>query len=269
LLTGGPTVLSLTFFTFVIVTFSLSTVVYSRTLFYYFPHVTLADVVDIFAPYSFILLYSYQYYQCREKDFAALILREKKANKLILFELLLFMLVCVGWISEHGLHPSSNSVHNLIDREYFSHKNIKSAENKELLVALHSIVDFWDEQFSHYLWHGSIIGIEAVVMWCGRGSEIKSIWDYIQIFVGAVLHGFTFCGAYIEGGTYIAGFPFVVIAILIMIGKHGYIKIKKCPILAYYFISNVAAAGGFAWWGFVTNWTFPEFSEIGMLFSKQ
>lgn len=245
-------------------------VIYSRTKFLYKDVLTWSDVLDFFAPYFVMPFYLYFYYKCREQEIIALILRTNKERKtLLVLEILVYFLLVVAWIQGHGMHLSANSVHNVIDREYFSYTNPDAAHHRSVLVNLEHVVDFWDEKLGHEAWHAGIYGLQAILVWRGCGSNIYSFSDVLRIFASAVVYGFILFCAIIEGGTPHIGIPYIIFTLTVFASKHSFTKIRRCGLLLYFFVGTTLAAVLCSWWGWFTNWTFVEFSEMGLLFTKQ
>jgi hypothetical protein len=90
------------------------------------------------------------------------------------------------WAEGQGMHLSANSIGNLLGSGSSS---------------IHGLIHFYDETLSHILWHVAIIGLSALlvaVRWEGS-TEARMSWGLVA--PAAILYGFTFFAAIVEGGT--------------------------------------------------------------------
>eukprot|EP00026_Physarum_polycephalum_P013980 Phypoly_transcript_14444.p1 GENE.Phypoly_transcript_14444~~Phypoly_transcript_14444.p1 ORF type:complete len:283 (+),score=41.19 Phypoly_transcript_14444:132-980(+) len=272
---NGPGPVSISLYSLVLAFFSYAVVKFSRTKFDHpeFHFLTVADVFDTVAPYIVMFFYVYFYYKCREREIIGVILRTPGNRKnYLLFEMGLYFVLVIAWISGHGIHLAANSVHNVLDREYFSHTNPQADHHRSVLTTLYHVVDFWDEKLGHEVWHTGIMGMQAVLVWIGGGKSghtVKSGGDILLVFGASIIYGLILFVSIIEGGTYVYGIPYLAVILSILYVKHTQREIRGNAILLYFFIATWIAALGCGYWGWYTNWTFPEFSDVGFLFTKQ
>eukprot|EP01113_Clastostelium_recurvatum_P004683 TRINITY_DN12064_c0_g1_i1.p1 TRINITY_DN12064_c0_g1~~TRINITY_DN12064_c0_g1_i1.p1 ORF type:complete len:280 (+),score=47.31 TRINITY_DN12064_c0_g1_i1:84-842(+) len=250
--------------------FGLSTIKFSRVQFDPLPTLTLADVVDTFAPYPVIPLQLYLYYQCRASEIRSyLMYTTGPVYTWLVFEALLYVIFTLCWTNGHGMHLAANSVHNVLDREYFSHTIVDALKHKSTLVSLHSTIDFWDEKLGHYVWHAGIYGMQAVLVWSAPiGTTTQSFVDMVLLTVSSFIYGIMLFCAQVEGGSVSTGIPYLVF-ITSLILRHPWAHIKRSAILLYFGMATILTSGLLAWWGYMNGGEFPEFSDVGLLFPKQ
>ena len=144
-----------------------------------YPLIHWADLLDLFTPLVLIPLYWLLF-----RDPTG----ENKATKPILA----FLLLAALWIEGQGMHLSANSISNLLG----------SGSS-----AVHQLVHFYDEVLSHYLWHLAIIGFSVLLLLRvgvpAKGTAVH--WGLIA--PAALLYGFTYFVAVIEGATVPLGLP--------------------------------------------------------------
>ena len=170
---------------------------------------------------------------------------------------ILFIVLAAMWVLGHGIHLAANSIDNLIEN---------LAKNQELDITgteVYKLAYFLDENLSHYLWHGAIIGMAVLLSFneWRRPIETKTNWWLTSI--AGINYGFaTFC-VFNEGQTVALGFPFsflFTIVTLFWLRK----LLPQRPIIAFFFISSLVALILFASWGIYWG-GFPEFTDVGLI----
>ena len=199
-----------------------------------YPLLHWADLLDLFTPLVLIPLYWLLFRG---------LTGENRATKPVLA----FLLLAALWVEGQGMHLSANSISNLLG-------NGSSA--------VHELVHFYDEVLSHYLWHLAIIGFSVLLLLQvgvpGEGAAVH--WGLIA--PSAVLYGFTYFVAVIEGATVPLGLPAAALLVLwVLLSRRAQARTHDLAgfFLAGYGLALVLFLVWFLVWGF-----FPEPSAVGI-----
>jgi hypothetical protein len=160
-----------------------------------------------------------------------------------------FAVLAALWTEGQGMHLSANSISNLFG---------------EGTTEVHTLIHFYDEVLSHYLWQLGIISLSILLLAAPYGDPaIASAPRWGIIIPAAVLYGFTYFAAINEGGTVLLGLPAaVLIVVWLLVRKRNDIRTQN--LVAFFFLAYVIALLLFAVW--FAHWGgFPEFSEVGLL----
>lgn len=201
-----------------------------------YPLIHFADVFDILTPLALIPLYW-------------LLFTDAGRVPRTLTLAIMFLVLSTIWVEGQGMHLSANSIGNLL-----------GSGSRDI----HTIVHFYDEVLSHYLWHAGIIGLSMLLTVVPPEPTAHAApigWRIV--LPSAVLYGITFFLAINEGGTVPLGFPIaILLPIALMALKRR--QLRSHNLVAFFFVGYVVAAlfflGWFAYWG-----GFPEFSEVGII----
>lgn len=211
--------------------------IFFRIPFSIYPLMSYQDALDLLTPLVLIPLYWFLF-----KSAARV---ESNAT-----EDLAFMLFAAIWVLGHGMHLAANSVNNLAGS--LAEKGGIDITNTDL----HTLIYFYDEHLSHYVWHLGIVGLAALLIYheWRRPAGITTLWWAIGL--AGFIYGLTFSIIVLEGQTVPLGFPFAV-AISIMTLIWGRQRLEKQPLLAFFFVAFLVAALLFTGWGLYWG-GFPE-----------
>lgn len=202
-----------------------------------YPLIKNGDVLDLLTPWVLIPLY-WLLFQIH--------FHHPPSQKEILF----FLIFAVMWVQGHGMHLVGNSIGHLTPGN-------SSSEVKQL-------THFYDEIFSHYLWHFGLVGLSALLIYRQWQNPFKKKRSGLKLEITAgIIHGFNYFIDIVESATTILGVPFalgVVIFTLIWGRQH----LHQQPILAFFFVSYLVACLFFLGWGLYWG-DLPEFSKIGII----
>lgn len=201
-----------------------------------YPHMHLADVLDLFTPLVLIPLYW------------LLFTDEGRVQRSLRLSLT-FMVFAALWTAGQGMHLSANSIGNLLG---------------EGTTGVHNLIHFYDEVLSHYLWHAGIIGLSAVILFAPLvETKGKSTFKPAAIILAAVLYGFTYFAAINEGGTVPIGLPAALLIPLVLLLTRRR-QLRTHNLIEFFFLGYLIALlffiGWFLYWG-----GFPQFSQTGIL----
>ena len=199
-----------------------------------YPLMHWADLLDLFTPLVLIPLYWMLFRELTGEN--------KAPNAVIAF-----LLLAALWIEGQGMHLSANSISNLLGSGSSS---------------VHDLVHFYDEVLSHYLWHLAIIGLSVLLLLrVGVPAEGMAIqWGLIA--PSAVLYGFTYFVAIIEGGTVPLGLPAAALLVLwLALSRRQQARTHNLSgfFLAGYGLALALFLVWFLVWGY-----FPEPSAVGI-----
>jgi hypothetical protein len=197
----------------------------------------IADVLDLFTPIVLIPLYYLLLYS--------------GSNQLPnLRSVIIFLVFAALWVEGQGMHLSANSIGHWLN-------NLMGDE-------INQVTYFYDEVFSHYLWHLGVVTLSAQLIfrqW--RYPFTNGSFRLILEAIASVIYGLLIFIIGIEGGTVPLVFTFSILASLLgMIGGWG--KFRQQPILLFFVIGyGLAALIFIGWW---SAWSgFPQFSQLGWI----
>ena len=146
------------------------------------------------------------------------------------------------------MHLSANSISNLFGGG---------------TTEAHTLIHFYDEVLSHYLWHLGIIGLSILLLAAPAAIPLYLAPRWGIIIPAAVLYGFTYFARIDEGGTVPLGLPAApLIVVWLLVRKRNDIRTQN--LVAFFFLAYVIALLLFAVW-FARWGGFPEFSEVGLV----
>ena len=162
---------------------------------------------------------------------------------------LAFAVLAALWAEGQGMHLSANSIGNLL-----------GAGTTEV----HTLVHFYDEVLSHYLWHLGIITMSILLLAAPYGDPASAPAPSWAIIVpAAVLYGFTYFALIVEGGTVPLGLPAAVL-ILVWLLVRKRTDIRAMNLIGFFFLAYAIVLLLFGVW-FARWGGFPQFSELGLL----
>ena len=199
-----------------------------------YPLVHWADVLDLATPLVLIPLYW-------------LLFSDSGRIRRGLGLMLTFLVLAALWTEGQGMHLSANSISNLFAPG---------------ATAVHTLIHFYDEVLSHYLWHAGMIGLSAVLALAPleKGS-VPSRMRWVVISASAVLYGFTYFAAVDEGGTVPMGLPAAIIILFALLITRRR-QLRSHNLIAFFFLGYSFAVVLFAIWFLMTG-GFPEPSAMG------
>jgi hypothetical protein len=209
-----------------------------------YPLMSYQDAIDILTPLVLIPIYW-------------LLFRNSAIGGTRRLDEIAFMILAALWVLGHGMHLAANSIDNLVEN---------LAKNQQLDITatdIYTLIYFFDEKLSHYLWYSGILGLAALLSYreWKHPVNIPTIW-WVVILAG-LIHGFTIFSVFLEGQAVLLGLPFTTIFTLIVL-FWGRNKLSNRPLLTFFFITCLLAVGLFAGWGLYWG-GFPEFSEVGLI----
>jgi hypothetical protein len=190
------------------------------------PLMKISDVFDLFTPLVLIPLYW-------------LLFRAVTDEPPTLKETILFLVLAAVWVEGQGIHLAANSIGHWfegMEGAYF-----------------YQVAYFYDEVLGHYIWHAGVIGLSGLILWRQwRNPYVDGILSLWLPVVAGLLHGLTFFLIIVEGQTTPIGVPFAA-AVALFIPVFGGNRIKKQPVLLFFFVAYVIAtlllAGWRIYWG--------------------
>jgi hypothetical protein len=198
--------------------------VFLRLPFSPYPLMSVQDVVDLLAPIVLILIYFLLY-------------RIDLKTPLSFSGLILFIVFTTFWVAGHGMHLAANSINNLL-----AQKGMATGD-------IYKLTYFYDEYLSHYLWHIGIIGLSALLIyrqWKNPFSGGKALM--LPIFLGGLVHGFSYFLIIMEGNTAPLGVTFSVLATLFIV-IWARKRISQQPIVIFFLVTYASAVILFMIWG--------------------
>ena len=162
---------------------------------------------------------------------------------------LAFVVLAALWTEGQGMHLSANSIGNLFGGG---------------TTQVHTLIHFYDEVLSHYLWHLGIISLSILLLAVSYSDPVSASAPRWGIIIpAAVMYGFTYFAAIVEGGTVPLGLPAAVLIVVWLLARKQN-EIKTHNLVGFFFLANAIALLLFAVW-FARWGGFPEFSAVGLI----
>jgi len=221
--------------------FFLVGLIFFQSPFPLYPLVSWKDVIDLITPFIIIPLYG-------------LMFKAASRGGPGWLKEMAFITLTSLWVLGQGMHLTANSIGNLT--EYFS----ESGRLDILDTNIYALTYFFDEKLGHYLWHAAILGLAVLLIvreWRFPSGGTAPRW---VLGLAGLLYGGTLFIIFVEGQTTPLGFPFSLIASLVLLVL-GVRKFKERPLLVFFFTSLLAAAILMTVWGIYFH-GFPELSEF-------
>lgn len=198
-----------------------------------YPLIKLGDVVDVFTPLILLPFY-----------WLMLQLEPQRLPKQA--AMVAFAVLAGAWASGQGMHLAANSIGHLLDQS--------------MGPDINELTYFYDETLSHIIWHLSIIGLSALLMYRQwKNPFYEPAAGRLMVVVAGILYGLTYFIAIIEGGTYVFGVPFALLATLLTV-IWARDRLDKTPVISFFFTGYLIATMLFMIWGIMWQ-GFPEFSD--------
>ena len=193
-----------------------------RTPFPAYPLMSYQDALDVLTPLVLVPLYWLLFRNSGKSQ----------AGKPIE---ILFMVFAALWVMGQGMHLSANSINNLAE-------NSAASGGPDILDSqIYELVYFYDEHLSHYLWHIGVLGLAVVIIFREALDPAGDLTIWWATILAGLLYGFTVFAITIEGQTALLGFPFAVLAALILFFL-ARSKLGSRPMMAFFFVSFLATS---------------------------
>ena len=153
-----------------------------------------------------------------------------------------FMIFTAFWVMGQGMHLSANSINNLAE------KLAETGDINILETSLYELLYFYDEYLSHYLWHIGVVGLAAVLVYREWKDPVGERTVWWATLLGGLIYGFLLFAIFAEGQTALLGIPFSI-AFTLFVLVWGRRRIGDQPLLAFFFVSFLAAALLLVGWG--------------------
>jgi len=203
--------------------------VFLRISFVSYPLMSWQDALDVLTPLVLIPIYWLMY-------------RNVSHGRNSLTSEIVFMVMSAFWAMGQGMHLSANSVNNLSG--YLARDGVIDVKPTDL----HTLIYFYDEYLSHYLWHIGVVGLAALLIYESWQQPVDEKTNWRLVVPAGILYGFTCFCFFLEGNTMILGLPFVtIVTLLVLIWRRG--KLIQQPVLAFFFAASLFAFLLFAGWG--------------------
>jgi hypothetical protein len=218
--------------------------IFFRVPFVLYPLISYQDAIDLLTPLVLIPIY-WLLFRFSAKG------ESRSAAEIA------FMVLAALWVLGHGMHLAANSINNLVEN---------LAKNLQIDIIgtdIHTLIYFYDENLSHYLWYSGILGLMALLSYreWKRPSDQTTVWW--MVVLAGLLHGFTLFCVFLEGQAVVLGLPFfAVFTLLVLIW--GRKQLSNQPLLAFFLIACILAVSLLLGWGLYWG-GFPEFSEVGLI----
>lgn len=211
---------------------------------------TYGDALDFLTPFAVMPVAFLLYFRiCQINPQRFLYSRFQKVLSRILLGLGILL-----YVDGHGLHLSANSIARFVEE----------ANDPELFDAVY----FFDETISHSLLDVGIflISLSLVIASYRMFSKLNLLKNFIVLFLGACLYGFTFVVNSIEGQTvrFILPAAFIGFILSLVLYLKELKSEMKNPLLLFFLIAYLLSLILLVYWG-VRYKGYPEFSELGWI----
>jgi len=199
-----------------------------------YPLINWADIVDLATPLILIPLYWLLFTESQQPLNTAWVVA--------------FLVLAAAWVDGHGIHLAANAIGHLL----------KNQAGPAL-----DLTEFWDERFGHYLWHGAVLGLSALILF--RAVRVPQLQGG-PTWTGpaaAAIYAFSLFLIGDEGGTAVLIVPF---ALVIAVASWPLRKrLLGSPVLALFVLGYVLTLALFAIWFVYWGGRLPQFSDLGWI----
>ncbi len=216
--------------------------IFLRTPFSFYSLMSYQDAFDLLTPVALLPMYWILFrYAAREVPSLA--------------EELAFLVLAAIWVEGQAMHLTANSSSNLM--EDLADDNLIDLTTNDLFKLIH----FYDEGLSQALWHASLLGLAALLMYREWRSPAGSLTTWRLAVPAGIIYGFILFAQGVEGEVVWMGLPFVLLVTFFGL-VWGRRRFSQQPLFAFFFVSCLVALLFYIGWG--VYWGgFPEFSEVG------
>lgn len=200
-----------------------------------YPLIKWGDVTDLITPLVLVPIYWFLF-------------RLDGDEMPALLEVIAFLVFSALWVEGQGMHLGANSIGHLM-------KQLNATD-------AYALTEFYDEVLSHYLWHGGVIALSALLIWRQWHHPFVESSPLRSVALAALIYGMTYFITTIEAGTALIGIPFAVIIAVIGLLKRK--DIARRPVAAFFIVAYIIAIILFAAWGIYWR-GLPQFSEVGII----
>ena len=202
-----------------------------------FPQLKIADVLDLFTPIVLVPLY-----------YLLIYFGSNQAPSLK--STIVFLVFAVLWVEGQSMHLAANSIGHWLS---------------ELTGDwIYEVTYFYDEVFSHYIWHLGVVTLSALLIYRSRKYSFTDRSSRLLVeSIAGIIYGFTIFIMGIEGGTVPLLFPFSILAAITAL-IWGWGKFKHLPLQIFFLVGYALAALLFTDWGIYWG-SFPQFSHLGWI----
>lgn len=167
------------------------------------------------------------------------------------WSIIAFLVIAALWAEGQGMHLSANSIDNLIEGKA-SPQVAEAVHSLGTALAPTGIPDltyFYDEVLSHYLWHGAVMALAALLLWRQwRNLSAAPVPNSGLPIAGGIIHGITFALITLEGQTAALAIPFAGVVTLVSL-IWGLGRLRRGPILLFSLVAfGLAFLIFLAWW---------------------
>lgn len=199
-----------------------------------FPLMNFGDILDIFTPLVLMPLYWIFFLRLKPPAYTV-------RNTIA------FILLGALWVEGQGIHLAANSIGH----------HLKEFEG----TTAYRLTYFYDEILGHVLWHLGIVGLSALLIYSAwQPNSTEEPVQYPSIIPAALIYGFTYFALIIEGGTWVIGLPFALIAALAPFLWRRATLFRR-PGLMFFTLGYLISLMFFMIWGLMWR-GFPEFTDV-------
>ena len=153
-----------------------------------------------------------------------------------------------------GMHLAANAIGHLVPEG-----------SGDLQVLTHDL----DEVVSHFIWHGALIGLSALIVvrslgntdWTDAATSPRSL---ASMTLAMVIFGFTFFAMVVEGGTALIGLPGAALIAAVGRSLAGRSMFRR-PAVALFSGGYLVALLLCLIWAAMNGWQLVEFSKAGLI----
>jgi hypothetical protein len=211
---------------------------------------TYGDALDFLTPFAVMPVAFLLYFRiCQINPQRFLYSRFQRVSSRILLGLGILL-----YVDGHGLHLSANSIARLVE----------GANDPQLFDAVY----FFDETISHSLLDVGIflISLSLVIASYRMFSKLNILKNFVVLFLGAGLYGFTFVVNSIEGQTvwFILPAAFIGFILCLVLYLKELKSEMKNPLLLFFLVAYFFSLILLVYWG-IRYRGYPQFSELGWI----
>jgi hypothetical protein len=145
------------------------------------------------------------------------------------------MALVVAWVAGQGIHLAANAIGDVFPAG--------TARDAFYGTAVGALDHFFDEELSHWLWHGAWVGLLFLLLWVGSAGPAEAASPgRAAIAVGGaagLIHGFTWFVVTDEGGTLSLASPATAVLLVLALLRRRQARLSR--VVAAFLITGAVA----------------------------
>jgi len=163
-------------------------------------------------------------------------------------ELLAFLVITIGWVEGQAIHLATNAIGDVFSPG--------DARNTFYATAAGDLVHWFDEGFSHWLWHLAWAALSVLILWRATARRDWPMPAGALTLVAGLIHAATFSFVTVEAETTLLSIPLSVV----FLGwtARETLAGSTNPAFRFFLVSSAVTLLAYAGWAAAYGWPLAE-----------